>query len=68
LHANNVEEVKINFAAFINSARGVTFVLNTEFNKDPTFMIASGKTHGFNRGMKSSFFLLLTTDCITILI
>src|SRR3989338_6957218 len=35
--SNNSEEFEINFAAFVNSARNVTFVLQKEFTKDSDF-------------------------------
>lgn len=35
--SRNVEELEINFAAFVNSARNVTFVLQKEFNKNEVF-------------------------------
>ena len=38
LSISHVEELEINFAAFVNSARNVTFVLQKEFNKDSYFI------------------------------
>lgn len=37
--SQNVEEFEINFAAFINSARNVTFVLQKEFRGDEQFEV-----------------------------
>ncbi len=37
LTSKNVEEYEINFAAFVNSARNITFVLQKEFSKDEKF-------------------------------
>lgn len=36
-NSKNSVEFEINFAAFVNSARNVTFVLQKEFNKDNDF-------------------------------
>lgn len=38
LKSQNVEELEINFAAFVSSARNVTFVLQKEFNLDKEFI------------------------------
>jgi hypothetical protein len=35
--SGNVEELEINFAAFVNSARNVTFVLQKEFSENKDF-------------------------------
>jgi hypothetical protein len=37
MNSLNVEELEINFAAFVNSGRNVTFVLRKEFNSDDNF-------------------------------
>lgn len=37
INSQNIEELEINFAAFVNSARNVTFVLQKEFNGDEAF-------------------------------
>lgn len=37
LHSKHVEELEINLAAFVNSARNVTFVLQKEFKQNPVF-------------------------------
>ena len=37
-NSKNSEEFEINFAAFVNSARNVTFVLQKEFSKDDVFI------------------------------
>jgi hypothetical protein len=36
-HSRHIEELEISFTAFVNSARNVTFVLQKEFNKNPSF-------------------------------
>jgi hypothetical protein len=36
-NSQNVEELEINFAAFVNSSRNITFVLKKEFAKNPIF-------------------------------
>jgi len=38
LNSKHFEEVEINFAAFVNSARNTTFVLQKEFKKTPGFI------------------------------
>lgn len=38
LYSKHFEEVEINFAAFVNSARNTTFVLQKEFKKNPDFI------------------------------
>lgn len=38
LRSRHFEEVEINFAAFVNSARNTTFVLQKEFKEDPEFI------------------------------
>lgn len=38
LSSRHFEEVEINFAAFVNSARSATFVLQKEFKKNPNFI------------------------------
>ncbi len=35
--SQNVEELEINFAAFVNSSRNITFVLKKEFTQNSTF-------------------------------
>ena len=37
LKSENIEELEINFAAFVNSGRNVTFVLQKEFTSDDNF-------------------------------
>jgi len=37
IESQNIEELEINFAAFVNSARNVTFVLQKEFNENKNF-------------------------------
>lgn len=37
-NSHNLEELEINFAAFVTSARSVTFVLQKEFHKDKRFI------------------------------
>jgi len=38
INSKGVEDLEINFAAFVNSARNVTFVLQKEFVDDPNFV------------------------------
>jgi hypothetical protein len=44
LKAKHFEEVEINFVAFVNSARNITFVLQKEFKNDPQFITWYGNS------------------------
>ena len=51
-HSTHVEELSINFAAFVNSARNITFVLNKEFSDDPEFKSWYGEKENPAKGTK----------------
>lgn len=48
--AENAEELETNFAAFVNSARSVTFVLQKEFRDDPKFISWYGDSKKYKDG------------------
>ncbi len=53
LKSLNVEELEINFAAFVNSARNVTFVLQKEFAHNPIFKEWYGDKDNPKKGTKN---------------
>ncbi|MDO8269599.1 MAG: hypothetical protein Q7T54_02950 [Candidatus Levybacteria bacterium] len=50
--SQNLEELEINFAAFVVSARSVTFVLQEEFSKNKKFINWYGKKEDPKKGTK----------------
>lgn len=52
VNSRNIEELEINFAAFVNSARNVTFVLKKEFSKDSDFLAWYGNENNPKVGTK----------------
>lgn len=50
--SHNIEEFEINFAAFVTSARSVTFVLQKEFSKNGDFIKWYGDKDNPKRGTK----------------
>lgn len=51
--SQNVEEVEINFASFVTSARSVTFVLQKEFSENIDFVKWYGKKDNPEKGTKT---------------
>jgi hypothetical protein len=61
----SVEEMEINFAAFVNSSRNVTFVLQKEFANDPIFKTwYSRKQEEMSTDQLSQFFLNLRNKIV----
>jgi len=50
--SHNIEEFEINFAAFVISARSITFVLQKEFGKNPKFLKWYGDKDNPKKGTK----------------
>src|SRR3990172_32302 len=50
--SHNLEELEINFAAFVTSARSVTFVLQKEFSKNKKFIKWYGGKKDPQKGTK----------------
>lgn len=50
--SRNIEEIEINFAAFVTSARSVTFVLQKEFSKNQHFIKWYGEKDNPKKGTK----------------
>lgn len=48
--ATHVEDLEISFAAFVNSARSVTFILQKEYKENPDFLIWYGNPDYYKDG------------------